>query len=68
VTVLVVPPPSGAEPGPVEQAVATVVAVEAADTTGTSTVSLLLESASGLRIAGARGDVALVVVAPGGAA
>jgi len=66
VLVLVVPPASstatisGAPPdGP--RAAATVVAVQSADASGSSVVSLLMSSADALRIAGANGDVALVL-------
>ncbi|GAA1025633.1 hypothetical protein GCM10009557_00290 [Virgisporangium ochraceum] len=64
VLVVVVPAVSnstGQAAGPVLQARGAVVAVEAPDTTGTTVVSLLMESADAVRVVGAVGDVALVV-------
>lgn len=64
VLVVVVPAVSnttGQAAGSVLQARAAVVAVEAPDTTGTTVVSLLMESADAVRVVGAVGDVALVV-------
>jgi hypothetical protein len=64
VLVVVVPSVSnttGQAAGPVLQARAAVVAVEAADTTGTTVVSLLMGSSDAVRVVGAVGDVALVV-------
>jgi len=71
VTVLVVPGntpgapagSSGGQQGPVEQATATVVSVEAAeDQSGATVVTLLLAAGEATRIASAAGDVALVQV------
>ncbi len=67
VLVLVVPASSstntgsGAGGGGVQQAPAAVVSVGGADSSGTTVVSLLLSSADAVRIAGAPGDVSLVV-------
>lgn len=67
VLVLVVPASSSTTTGSggngsgVQQAPAAVVAVGGADTSGTTVVSLLLSSADAVRIAGASGDVSLVV-------
>lgn len=67
VLVLMVPPSSntnsasGANNGGVQQAPAVVVAIGAADNSGTTVVSLLLTSSDAVRIAGATGDVSLVV-------
>ncbi len=67
VLVLVVPPSSstnstaGSNGGGVAQAPAAVVAVGPADSSGTTVVSLLLTSSDAVRIAGASGDVSLVV-------
>jgi len=67
VLVLVVPPSSstnnasGANSGGVQQAPAAVVSVGGADSSGTTVVSLLLSSTDAVRIAGATGDVSLVV-------
>jgi hypothetical protein len=64
VLVVVVPTVSNATgqvAGPVLQARAAVVAVEAPDTSGTAVASLLLGSADAVRVVGAVGDVALVV-------
>ncbi|MEJ3741732.1 SAF domain-containing protein [Actinomycetes bacterium KLBMP 9797] len=64
VVVMVVPASSsntGAPTGEVEQAEATVVSVGAADTSGTTVVSLLMTSANAVRIGGASGDAVLVV-------
>jgi len=66
VLVLVVPGASAtggtdASRGEVQRAPATVVSVAAADASGASVVSLLMSSADAVRIAGAAGEVALVV-------
>lgn len=65
VLVLVVPANSAGSTGSagptIPQAHATVVAVGAGDTNGTTVVSLLLTSANAVRIAGAPGEAALVV-------
>jgi hypothetical protein len=65
VLVLVVPASAastaGSATGTIPQARATVVAVGAGDTSGTTVVSLLMSSANAVRIAGASGDAALVV-------
>ena len=65
VLVLVVPASSagnaGSSTATIPQAHATVVAVGAVDTNGTTVVSLLLSSANAVRVAGASGDAAVVV-------
>jgi hypothetical protein len=57
---------TGALPASPQQALATVVSVAAADSSGASVVSLLMSSADALRIGGASGDVALVVLGTAG--
>jgi hypothetical protein len=70
VLVLVVPTQSGtgtatANPGNPVQVQATVVSMSTADGTGASVVSLLMTSPDAIRLAGAPGDVALIIQGTG---